>query len=216
MMRRQIPLILCFVAGLFMAVQYFIPHHAVQEAQETLLTWLRTLLAFAFLLGTVSLIKMHYHKIRNRAADRGYSWVALIGLGAMIGLGFFGRGFFQPRNVQPGSPFDLMFQNVQIPIEATMFSLLAFYIASAAFRAFRARSLEATLLLVAASIVMLGRVPIGDLISPAIPATTHWILNVPNLAAKRGIMIGVGLGMMSTALKIILGIERAWMGGGKD
>ena len=60
----------------------------------------------------------------------------------------------------------------------------------------------------------LHRVPIGDIIHEGIPAATQWILNVPNLAAKRGIMIGVGLGMMATALKIILGIERAWMGGG--
>lgn len=208
-MRRQIPLALCFIAGLFMAVQYFIPHHGVQYFYERLLLWLQTLLAFAFLLGTVSLVRMHYHKIRNRASDRGYSWVTLIGLGVMIGL-----GFAHPAHHAPGSPFNQMFQNVQVPIEATMFSLLAFYIASAAFRAFRARTLEATLLLVAACIVMLGRVPIGDLISGAIPEATRWILEVPNLAAKRGIMIGVGLGMMATALKIMLGIERAWMGGG--
>jgi hypothetical protein len=135
--------------------------------------------------------------------------VALAGLITMIGL-----GFIHPLHNRPGSPFSLMFLNVQVPIEATMFSLLAFYIASAAFRAFRARTLEATLLLVAAVIVMLGRVPIGDIIHEGIPATTQWILNVPNLAAKRGIMIGVGLGMMATALKIVLGIERAWMGGG--
>jgi len=207
-MRRQIPLLLCFVAGTFMAVQYFIPHHAVQDAHDRLLGWLQILLAFAFLLGTVSLIRIHYHKIRNRAPDRGYSFVTLVGLLGMIGL-----GFFHGSHIQPGSPFDIIFQNVQVPIEATMFSLLAFYIASAAFRAFRARTLEATLLLVAACIVMLGRVPIGDLLHRGIPALTHWILNVPNLAAKRGIMIGVGLGMMSTALKIVLGIERAWMGG---
>jgi len=207
-MRRQIPLALCFIAGLFMAVQYFIPHPAVQNTYELLLGWLQTLLAFAFLLGTVSLIRMHFHKIRNRADDRAFSWVTLLGLVSMIGL-----GFIHPQHQLPGSPFNLMFLNVQVPIEATMFSLLAFYIASAAFRAFRARTLEATLLLVAACIVMLGRVPIGDLIHESIPAATQWILNVPNLAAKRGVMIGVGLGMMATALKIMLGIERAWMGG---
>jgi hypothetical protein len=192
-----------------MAIQYFIPHHSVADMQERILMWLQTLLAFAFLLGTVSLIKVHYHKIRNRADDRAYSYVALTGLVVMIGL-----GFIHPDHNLPGSPFSLMFLNVQVPIEATMFSLLAFYIASAAFRAFRARTLEATLLLVAAAIVMLGRVPIGDLIHPKIPEATRWILEVPNLASKRGVMIGVGLGMMATALKIVLGIERAWMGGG--
>ena len=209
-MRRQIPLALCFIFGTFMAIQYFIPHHSVADMQERILMWLQTLLAFAFLLGTVSLIRVHYHKIRNRADDRAYSWVALIGLSVMIGL-----GFIHPDHNAPGSPFSQMFLNVQVPIEATMFSLLAFYIASAAFRAFRARTLEATLLLIAASIVMLGRVPIGDIIHEGIPQATRWILEVPNLASKRGIMIGVGLGMMATALKIILGIERAWMGGGE-
>jgi hypothetical protein len=209
MLRRRLPLMLCFIAGLFMAVQYYIPHHAVADAYETLLLWLQTLLAFAFLLGTVSLIRVHYHKIRDRAADRGFSLVMFAGLFTMLGL-----GFFHPSHHAPGSPFNLMFLNVQVPIEATMFSLLAFYIASAAFRAFRARTLEATLLLVAAAIVMLGRVPIGDMISSKIPDATRWILEVPNLASKRGVMIGVGLGMMATALKIMLGIERAWMGGG--
>lgn len=209
MLRRQLPLALCFIAGVFTAVQYFIPHPSVQNFYQLLLEWLMTLLAFAFLLGTVSLIKLHYHKIRNRADDRGFSWVVFFGLALTMGT-----GFFHPEHINPGSPFDVVFQNIQIPIEATMFSLLAFYIASAAFRAFRARTLEATLLLVAATIVMLGRVPIGDIIHEGIPAATQWILNVPNLAAKRGIMIGVGLGMMATALKIILGIERAWMGGG--
>ena len=207
-MRRQIPLALCFIAGLFMAVQYFIPHPVVQNTYEIILGWLQTLLAFAFLLGTVSLVRMHFHKIRNRADDRAFSWVTLLGLLGMISL-----GFIHPAHQLPGSPFNLIFLNVQVPIEATMFSLLAFYIASAAFRAFRARTLEATLLLVAACIVMLGRVPIGDLIHHSIPDATQWILNVPNLAAKRGVMIGVGLGMMATSLKIILGIERAWMGG---
>jgi len=209
-MRRQLPLALCFIFGLFMAVQYFIPHESVQFWYERVLLWLQTLLAFAFLLGTISLVRLHYHKIRNRADDRGFSWVVILGLAAMVGF-----GFIHPDHNSPGSPFDLLFQNIQVPVEATMFSLLAFYIASAAFRAFRARTLEATLLLVAATIVMLGRVPIGDLISHWIPDATDWILNVPNMAAKRGIMIGVGLGMMATALKIMLGIERAWMGGGE-
>jgi len=108
--------------------------------------------------------------------------------------------------------FAKMYLNVQVPLQATTFSLLAFYMASAAYRAFRVKGLEATLLLITAFIVMFGVTTIGNYI-PFIPKLTEWLMAVPNLASKRGILIGVGLGMISTSLKIILGIERNWLGG---
>jgi hypothetical protein len=94
-----------------------------------------------------------------------------------------------------------------------MFSLLAFFIASAAFRAFRARNVQATLLLVTAVVVMIGRVPLGDYLWSGMPDLIEWIMTVPNMSAMRGIRIGVGLGAVATAMKIILGIERTYMGG---
>ena len=103
------------------------------------------------------------------------------------------------------------FYNIMIPIQATMFSMLAFYIASAAYRAFRARSLLASILLVAALIIMIRFVPLGP-ISGWVSDISAWILKVPNMAAKRAIFIGVGLGMVATAIKVLLGIERSYLG----
>jgi hypothetical protein len=97
-------------------------------------------------------------------------------------------------------------------MQSTMFALLAFYVASASYRAFRARSFHAALLLVAGVIVMLGRVPLGEIIG--LHHLSSWILDYPNLAAKRGILMGVGLGMVATAIKIIVGIERTYLGKG--
>ncbi|MBK7092071.1 MAG: hypothetical protein IPH59_10190 [bacterium] len=107
--------------------------------------------------------------------------------------------------------FSHLFRYTMIPIQSTMFSLLAFFIASAAYRAFRARSVISAVLLIAALVMMLRVIPLGPL-SVYINDTSNWLLLVPNLAAKRPIIIGVGLGMVATALKVVLGIERAYLG----
>jgi hypothetical protein len=58
---------------------------------------------------------------------------------------------------------------------------------------------------------MLRLIPLGP-ITGFLDGLSSWILNHPNLAAKRAIFIGVGLGMVATALKVILGIERNYLG----
>ena len=111
--------------------------------------------------------------------------------------------------------FRSFFDHILIPVLSTMFALLAFFIASAAYRAFRARNLLATLLLIAALIVMLRFNPWMAVIYGDYGAKlSNWLMNVPNLAAQRAIVIGIGLGIVATALKIILGIERGYMGKG--
>ncbi|OQX91358.1 MAG: hypothetical protein B6D57_00100 [Candidatus Coatesbacteria bacterium 4484_99] len=204
-MKRELPLFICALMGITMIIQYFIPHPYSIKFYQTVIGWFIIIMTFAFVLGIMSIARVHWNKVSRKQKDWFYSLVALISLSVTLFVGFaFG--------IERGKPFMLIFEYIQVPMESTMFSLLAFYIASAAFRTFRARTFEATLLLIAAVIVMLGRVPIGYMISSKIPAISGWILDIPNLAAKRGIMIGVGLGSISMGLKIILGVERSWLG----
>ena len=121
----------------------------------------------------------------------------------------------------PGSVFNWMYQWTFSPLQSTMFSLLAFFVASASYRAFRAKTKEATLLLAAATIILVGRTPLGHYLTfwlpePLqffhIPNLSGWILGTPNLAGQRAIIIGIALGIISTSLKIILGIERSYLG----
>jgi hypothetical protein len=204
-LRIQLPLFICAIAGLFMAVQYFIP--AALPLYDRVNDYLQIVYAFSIVLGVASVVHRHGGKVQHRKKDWPYSVAALAAMALMLLAGFIGGR-------DPGSLFQSLFNAVLLPVQATMFALLAFYLASAAFRAFRTRSVDATVLLVAAVIVMIGRLDDGQTLR--IPDISRWILNGPNLVAKRAILIGVGLGMTSTALKVILGIERSYLGSGKE
>ena len=140
-MRREIPLAITFLIGVFMLVDFFVPHHAVSSAAEEMKQWGTIVIAASILLGVGNLIRVHFHKIRRRREGWGYSIVTLAIMGVMFAFG----GPW--GTIEEGSVFNWMFLNMQVPLQSTMFSLLAFFIASAAYRAFRLRSAEASLLL---------------------------------------------------------------------
>ena len=215
-MRRQIPLILCFVFGIVMISTQFSPHSFSQSIYDEVIRWALIISPFALVFSTIALVRVHVTRIRRRTEHWQYSFIVFVGILTMVVIGVpFG----------PQHPvFEWLFNNIQVPMDATMFSLLAFLIASAAYRAFRARTFEASLLLITALIVMLGNVPVGDLfwnwgLSWVLPedgasGMKQWILDNPNLSARRGIILGVSLGAISQSIRILLGIERSYLGGG--
>ncbi|HPQ39118.1 MAG TPA: hypothetical protein PLV45_01985 [bacterium] len=205
-MKRRIPMMIVSLTGILMTIQYFVPHPISEAFYNNALDWLVIIGIFAMPLGIYSMVRMQFTKIQRKSKGWGYSVISLISLFTMLGLGY------TQKCLETGTFFMKIFEFIYIPIQATMFSLLAFYIASAAYRAFRARNVLATIVLAGAIIVMLGRIPIGEAISPWLPRLAAWIMNVPNMAAQRAIMIGLGLGAASTAMKIVLGIERSYMG----
>ena len=200
-MQRELPRIITLVTGLFLAIQYFIPHRHSEQFYQTALDWLIIVGIFSVVLGIASLVNVQTQKIKRRETGYRFAYVLLAGLAFMIVTGF-----------TTGSGRESIFYRwgyvgILSPITSTMFALLAFYIASAAFRAFRAKTVIATILLLSSIVVMLGRVPVGESLFPGIASASDWLLNVPNMAAKRAIAIGLGLGGCATALKIVLGIE---------
>jgi len=217
-MRREIPLILTGVVCVVFVLQYFIPHPPFNDLQNWFSDWFSIIGACAIWLGALNLMKISADKIYRRRSGWGYSVVIILSFLLMTIVGFAGWTHFRDA----GSGFDWLYQYAYSPLSATMFALLAFFVASASYRAFRARNLEATLLLLAAFFVMIGRVPVGDAIGGLIhipesimpSKITIWIMGFINSAGQRAIMIGIALGTVSTSLRIILGIERSYLGGG--
>ncbi len=232
-MKRTIPLLITALGGSVLIVAYFIP--AAQGWGVTAAIWFDLLAAIAFILGGGNLLKIHLRKVSDRGAGWGYSAVTIIAFAVtlFVGLGKIGA---HPNPQYPaialsgdyreiGSPFWWLYEYVFKPLTATMFAMLAFYVASAAFRAFRAKNIEAILLLGAAFIILLGRTFAGVFLTSWLPDSlsglrienlTVYIMSVFNTAGNRAIMIGIALGIASTSLKILLGIDRSHLGTGED
>ncbi|MBI3871739.1 MAG: hypothetical protein HY304_01530 [candidate division Zixibacteria bacterium] len=218
-MRREIPMFIAFFVGVVCIIQFFIPHKPFGTLVDTFSDWFGILQSVAIWLGALNLLKGSLEKtFAKKTHDRWYGIVVVLSffLITIIGLFFSGGRGFQLS----GTRFDFLYVNIFTPLSSTMFALLAFFVASASYRAFRARSGEATLLLLAAFFVMLGRAPVGDMMTTWVPEgyrlsdVASWIMTYPQVAGQRAIMIGIALGVASASLRLILGLERSYLGGG--
>jgi hypothetical protein len=214
-MRREVPLIITAVVGITLIVVYFIPHPPLSGLRDLFSDWYNVIAAFAIYLGILNLLKNSGDKIYKKKKGWGFSVVIILGFLLITIVGLASGSRFGDI----GTSFYYIYDRIYFPLMATMFAILAFFIGSASYRAFRARNKEATMLLLAAFIVMLGRVPIGYYLSSWLPEgwrlgnIADWIMDVPQTAGQRAVMIGVALGIVSTSLRVILGIERAFLGG---
>ena len=230
-MKRTFPLIIASVTGFVLIVSYFLPPY--ENWGDVAMQWFNILAAIAFILGGGNLIKLNLAKISARRAGWGYSAVTLVAFLVTLGLGLFKVGV-PPSEEFPlstwaapyqseGAAFWWLFEYILTPLNQTMFALLAFFVASAAFRAFRAKNVEATILLATAFIVMLGRTAAGVWLTDWLPAEgllstlrlealSDTAMYVFNLAGMRAITIGIALGVVATSLKILLGVDRSYLG----
>lgn len=218
LIKKQIPLAIVFVTGMLTLVSYYVPHKVSVDYIETMNKWENIVVAFAFLLGLISLFFSHYNKIARKGDGWGYSIFVFVGFLAIIIPAYVSGGKQMTEGVL--TPLGWAYKYIYTALSGTMFAVLAFYIVSTAYRSFRIKSAQAFVLFVAAFILILGKVPLGQIIwdsvlgwtGQSVSAVIEWIMQVPAVAGKRGIMIGISIGAIVTSLKIIFGIEKQYMG----
>lgn len=242
-MKRNVPMIIAAAVGFTIIITSFIPY--TQTWGDAAMLWFNLLAAIAFILGGGNLLKMNLQKISLKRAGWGYAAITVIAFLITLVVGILKLGT-QPTEAYANKPWSAdyivegsalwwIYEYAIQPLTATMFAMLAFYIASAAFRAFRAKNAEATLLLGTAFIVLLGRTYAAVLLTGWLPEIgtddptvwsqlvqglrleylTETIMTVFNLAGNRAINLGIALGIASTSLKVLLGVDRSYLGSDK-
>ena len=209
----EIPLLITAFCTLLQVIPYYFNIPVIDSASATMREWMLLVVNMAVFVGVISLGQVHGKRIQKRSENWPYSVVLIAFMVFMAIVGFplesIGLGF---KNAQ----YLFMFNNILNPLGGTMYSILAFFITSAAYRAFRARNWEAAFVLVSGTIVVMSNAPLFTSSLPFLITWKDWIFDVPNTATGRGVMIGAALGAMALAVRTLMGIERGYLRGGGE
>lgn len=203
--RSEFVTIILVVMGITLLGAYFFNVPILNTASNEFMLWGVILSAFAYFVGLVSLTIFHIRHIMKRTRGKWYLNAYLV-----VMLWFwiiFGLVFTSSSN-----QWQWFMDNLYNAVENATYSLSAFFIFSAAYRAFRVKNVDATLLLVVGIICMLRNVPLGNALFPSVAPLADWLINVPGMAAQRGLTISIGVGLAMFSFRILIGRERAALG----
>jgi hypothetical protein len=192
--------IIVVVTAVIMILDFFFKDPIINNSALTLGTLIVPISSLAMGFGALALMRYYAHQIRNKKENWQYNGIGLISLVFILLV-----GFLEP---DPQPFFSWISTNVFVVLNTAVFSIVSFYMASAAYRTMRIKTIEGTLLVVTAVLVMLGNAPIGGAIWSGIPNLTQWIMDVPSTAGMRGLNIVVALGTFILGLRLLLGRDK--------
>jgi hypothetical protein len=185
---------------------------ALGQIQVFILNVAVILAGFAVLVGIFNLLIVHTGKIRQKQKGGIYSVLLIVALVVTFALGFLAHFNIPVAK----SLFNDAFLTIQLPIETSLMALLVVSLTYASIRLLRRRlNLLSIVFLVTAFIILVGTAPwpfLGDV--PVLSNLRAWIAQFPAGAGARGILLGVGLGTLTTGLRILFGSDRPY--GGKN
>jgi len=169
---------------------------------DAMTSWASFLAAIALILGVINLSIVH---IRRSARGNIYSIVLVISMLIMLVLSLTDFLGFTNDGVT------VAFNLVQAPLEAAVASLLAFFLIFSGFRLFkRQRNGWSVLFMVTALIIFLGTTMLPQVISGVFGDINRIINGYIVSAGMRGLLIGISIGSILVALRILIGSERPY------
>lgn len=201
------------IVTVLMLVEYFLWAEA-QPWAETIRTWAVIIYNISLFLGAIRLIMSHSVRIQQKRRDWQFSGL-LLGIFAIMLLtgvaGYIATGVQTDNGI-----YNWMFNYIYTPLGATLYPITGFYIFSAAYRAFRARNIDAALMLIAGCLVMLKNAPVGEAIWIGFATLGNWVQFTAQVPGMRTLAIVGALGLIAFGFRALLGKERGFYAGGGD
>lgn len=197
-MSRLFPSIFAILAGFATLIGLFI----LPDLSQLLLTWGSLLAAFTLLTGILNLMRVHL----NRAAGERniYSLILVLCMWAVIFLSLTDWIGLTP-DLLPA-----VFTYVQVPLEGAFASLVAIVLLVAGFKMLqRQRTIWTGLFLLSAVLILLSTITLS-FFGTILLEIRYWLEAIVITAGVRGILIGIALGSVMIAIRLLLGLDQPY------
>lgn len=177
----------------------FVAIPLLRAVATELYSWALLLAAFALVLGVLNVAWIHFRQVLIGSDGWQHSLALLLAL-----LFVLIAGVINAEGVR--SPLvEWLFDSIIAPGQATLFVLLAFFMAAAAYRFLRVGPTGGAWMLVGALLVMAAQMPLANaLLPPPLTGLADWLLQVPGMAAVRGALLGSGFALLIIAARYLL------------
>jgi hypothetical protein len=208
--KRELVFVVTGVVALVMMLEYFFGKNipglsGATGAASQLQVWALIIQLMAIGLGAINLVQVHYRQISRKTNMAIYSAWFMVLFAFMLLLGFYKIA----TGVEP-SQYTWIFANIYTSLGATLYAITGFYIFSAAYRAFRARNIDAAILLVGGIFVLLANAPIGEVIWSGFPLIGNWFNNVGQIPGMRTFTVVGALGLLAFGFRALIGKEKGF------
>jgi len=211
--RIEIPIILTIVATLLQVIPYYVDIPVINDAANTVNLWVLLVVAWATFIGPLSLMQVHGKTVQKRSKGWYFSVVVLV---LTVVMSIAGLPIAEVGLGTTNAVYQWLFTYAQTPLSGTMYGIIAFFITSAAYRSFRAKNIESTIVLLAGLAMVMYNAPIFTATWPPFRTIGQWIYDIPNMATNRAVTIGAALGAIALAVRTLMGIERGYLRGGSE
>jgi hypothetical protein len=216
-LKRLFPIILTVIAistGIIVLLSFVVDSESLRSWRSVLVEWTVIVVAFALFIGILNVLNVHAQRV-FKGQNVLYSLILVGAFSIVFVSGILPTDLLPedfPQFTGPdGLVMGFVFRYIQRPVQATIFSLMAFFIITAAWRAFRIHSAASLVMFISATLVLLGSIylDVGDAWKYVVE-TKDWILGVPAMAGARGILLGIVLGTVVAGIRFLIGIERPY------
>lgn len=201
--KREVPLAIATLLGLVMIASFFLNIPFLNQLAAESQRLIVPIVAAAGVVGGISLLLHQVQIVQKRRRNWRLSVV-------FIAVFFF----FLATSLTPGieAVHNTLYTAIVGRTTEAMWGIIALFMVSIAYRAFRIKNLETFLFTLSCVIVLLGNAPVGEVL-PGSRSATEWLMNIPSMAGMRAIVIGLALGIIAYGIRVMLGHERSVLGG---